>query len=254
VSSLVEISKAVTAEKKRKEQQFGLANNAFGATAGALATRSVYREKRALHLHDREKRYQAKVVGRQQKASDKAAARFRAGKPIYGPIKTAREAISARTPKAVKRYAAPAAVAGAVGMQLVNAGADAQSAQYFARELATGPKKSRSASGGQQGKVGKSLEVSKKFRSYDPESDRRHRLGIYEGLGAVGAAGGAGYAGKDVYERVKAVPKGTRKAKVSAIWARNRKVAGGAGAAVLAGTGAVAARRSYLRDRNQPWT
>jgi hypothetical protein len=255
MSSLVEIAKAVDADKKRKEQQFGLANNAFGAAAGAYGTRAVYQQARQKHYPEQVK---AKQIARQQKVSDRAAARYKAGKPAFGAVTRAKQRVGAVVNKVPKKYLAPAAISAAVGSQLVNAAADAQSAAYFGREIATG-KKSRSAPDGQQGRVGKSLQsydghVGKAFRSFDPEADRRHRLGIYEGAGAIGTVAGLGYAGRDISQRVKVVPKGTRKASFEAALKRNKRLGIGLGGATAAATGGIAARRAYLRDRNQPWT
>lgn len=257
---LSEIAKT-SAETKRKEQQFGLANNAFGAAAGALGTKAVYDQ-------TREKYYKpqadAAKLRRQQKASDKAAGRFAAGKHPFTPLQRARAKVGAITSKVPKKYVAPAALGAAVGSQVLNAGADAQSAAYFARELATTPKSSvkkdqmttiqsqmEIAPGRRGSGYGRRITeepVSKAMRRFDSEADRQHRLGIYEGLGATGAIGAA--TGGGVLLNRQGVKMGNVKRKLG----KHKLPLALIGAAGASGATSVAARRAYLRDRNEAWS
>jgi len=235
---LSDVAKAV--DSRRKEQQFGLANNAFGAAAGAIGTKAVYNQAKEKYYPEKVK---AKRLKSQTKVADRAAARYRKGKHPFTVVQRTGQRIKGVTDKVPKKYVAPAAIAGGVGMQLVNAGADAQSAGYFARELSRKDpvKKSRDH-------VGRRVEVSKAVRTFDADSDRRHRLGVYEGLGSTGAlvgAGGAVYGLKRQGVTAKKVGRKLRKHKVPLA---------ALGAATASGTGAVAARRAYNKDRNQPWT
>ena len=245
------------ADTRRKEQQFGLANNAFGAAAGVAGTKAVYNQAK-------EKYYPEKVaaqrIKRQAKVADRAAARYRAGKKPFTIAQRVKGRVADFGTKH-RKVLAPAAIAGGVGMQLVNAGADAQSAAYFSRELATGHRKKKVAKdAGESMIVAKSVrprtdghgrritEVSKRVRRFDSESDRKHRLGVYEGLGLTGAAamGAAGTAGLRT--------KGLKRAAVVRRLKHYKTPLALIGGAGLSGTTAVAARRAYTRDRDQPWT
>lgn len=114
------------ARKRRRDINIGLANNAFGAAAGAYGTRAVYQQARAKHLPRMQARYEAKQAAKQARRAAKGpTALSRAGAKIGNAI-----------PAKVRPAIGPALVAGAVGSQLVNAGADAQSAAFFAAERA----------------------------------------------------------------------------------------------------------------------
>lgn len=241
-------SKAASPEKKRKEQQFGLANNAFGAAAGALGTKAVYQQAKAKQTPEAKAAAAAASEAKQAK-------RVEQGKHAFTPLQRAGQKVAkpfAKLPAPVKRLAAPAALAGAVGSQVVNAGADAQSALYFGNELREGRQKSKSVakSFSDNARVGRrisdSVEVSK--RRFDSEADRQHRLGIYEGLGATGViAGGAG----GVYGLKR---QGVKLGNVGRKLAKHKLPLAAVGAGTLSGGGAVAARRAYTRDRNEAWT
>lgn len=239
MTTLAEIAK--DAQSERKEQAFGLANNAFGATAGAIGTRAVYREARKKHLPGRQAAYEAKQSAKQ------------AARAAKGPSKLAQVGakIGSKIPQPVKRYGGPAAVAGAVGMQLANSAADAQSAAYFSRELAKGKQKHGVAkSFSENARVGRrisdSVEVSK--RRFDSEADRQHRLGIYEGLGYTG---GALSAAGGVYGLKR---QGVKLGNIGRKLAKHKVPLAAAGAGATSVGGAVAARRAYTRDRNEAWT
>lgn len=110
-------------KRRRKEIDFGLANNAFGAAAGAVGTRAVYRQSREKHMPERHAKWAAKRAAKQA-----------AKKP--GRISRVSAHVGSKIPNRVKPYVGPALVGGAVGTQVLNAGADAQSAAFFARERA----------------------------------------------------------------------------------------------------------------------
>lgn len=236
-------SKSASAEKKRKEQQFGLANNAFGAAAGALGTKAVYQQAKAKQTPEAKAAAAAASEARQAK-------RVAAGKQAFTPMQRVGRKVStqaAKLPKPVRRLAAPAALATAVGSQVVNAGADAQSAAYFGRELAEGRKAKVAKARDHVGhRIVEPEPVSK--RRFDSEADRQHRLGIYEGLGATGALVGAG---GGVYGLRR---QGVKLGNVGRKLVKHKVPL----AAIAAGTGAagtsVAARRAYTRDRNESWT
>lgn len=94
-------------KKKKREVDIGLANNAFGATAGALGTKLAWDQARNINPKDM-------TINQPPKVSQTGKFLKKIG---------------------VKPKAAIIAAGGAlVGSQVVNAGLDAQSAQYFARE------------------------------------------------------------------------------------------------------------------------
>jgi hypothetical protein len=95
------------AQKRRtREQSIGLANNSFGAAAGALATGAAYSQARNL-------------TPEKMKATRTGRTLLRATKGKPSRLKVA----------------VPAAGTALVGIQAVNGLMDAQSGQYFAREL-----------------------------------------------------------------------------------------------------------------------
>lgn len=259
---LSEIMKADDPNKKRNEQLVGLGNNAFGAAAGAYGTKAVYDQAKAKHYPEQTK---ARTLARQQRASDRAAARVKAGKPAFTPLKRVANKVGEVVNKVPKKYRAPAAITAAVGSQLVNAGMDAQSAAYFGRELAAGKKDVKKADRPNDNGlvhvamlrphldgVGRNLnltdEISKKVRRFDAEADRQRRLGVYEGAGAAGAAtlGGLGIhqgrkTGLLTLKRLNAIQPGNRAAAAL--------LAGSAGAAGLG----LAAHHRASSARNERW-
>lgn len=147
---LSEVSKE--ASRKEREAQIGLANNAFGAAAGAVATRQAYR------------------------AAPKT-------KAALGATRTGRFMLRH---KVNPKVAIPATGAALVGMQAANGLMDAQSAGYFTGELREMRQKKKAK------QMAAKTSVYKKVRYYDPEAGRQRRVGIAEGVtGAGSVAGGA---------------------------------------------------------------
>lgn len=101
--------------KKKREVEIGLANNLFGASAGAVATKMAYDQARKLKPKD--------VYSKKKKV------------PFTN--KTVPVGRALKRMKVSPKGAVVVAGTTGVGAQLVNAGMDAQSAQYFARERAS---------------------------------------------------------------------------------------------------------------------
>ncbi len=118
-------------KRKKREVEFGLANNAFGAAAGAGATTTAYKVAR-----DNYKKATASPEAKKA-AADKLYAR-KLKIPFTGSKKAGRAAKGIPYGKALKKlkphHAIAAAGATAVGSQLVNGGMDAQSGGYFLKE------------------------------------------------------------------------------------------------------------------------
>lgn len=116
------------------------------------------------------------------------------------------------------------------------------------------------------------VEAKKAYRRYDPEADRQRRLGLYAGLGTLGAGAGAVAGGRHLTFDLgrhpdKNVPisgsKGNSSGKKLKMGTRVRGVAvkegKGRAAAIplvlgtLSGAGGFAAYRQGVKERNQPW-
>ena len=250
MSTLVELQerrqKRLRSLKRRKrEAQFGLANNTAGAAAGAVGSVTAY-----------------KVIPKTEQALNATkTGRFLKRRHIN------------------PRVAIPLAGTALVGSQVVNAGLDAQSAAYFTREVKRlGDKERRMEARLSKSyesvfpyvevptsESGTSLEVSKAKRRYNPEDERFRRLGIYEG---IGFAGGAGALGASAYKTRKLVApkwnkwyagavgneKGAAKLKAAGKKLGPAKVPAGLAAtgAAMTGLGVVAHRRA-TQERNARW-
>ncbi len=250
-------------ETRRKELNFGLANNAFGAAAGATGTAAVYRQARAKHLPKREAAIQAKRASR-------AAARAAKGPSKIGALKTvARSKAKRLVPKRARKYLPHAAIGKSVASQLVNAGADAQSAAFFARERATMGKKAVKKSYYDIGEFdsgmssGVEIEFGKADKWAERESGRKYRKGQASALMGAGSVASLGYAGKKVAD-VKVTPLGRQHRAGAALRhlasetrkgtkkSRGRIGAALGASAVLAG-GSYQARRMARADGGRRW-
>lgn len=115
-------------EKKNRDVNIGLANNAFGATAGAVATGAAYQGAKKLYRRSQLKTSDPKHIYNM---------RSKRAIPKFVPKVGGKKAHWGRALKAIPGPAKAAGViagGGLIGMQAVNAGMDAQSAAYFARE------------------------------------------------------------------------------------------------------------------------
>lgn len=230
----VESPAAKTLHKKKTAAQVGLANNAFGAAAGAAATRMAFRE---------------------QKARLKGVP---AGMPTVSRTERA-----LRRLKVNPKFILPAVATVAVGSQLANGAMDAQSAQYFGRELKSiRDKEKRMAKSYESpfdhvsvptSDVGKSLEVSKKARRFDPEADRQRRMGVYQGTAAAGGIGLGAAGGWTGTTQAKKLTRGQINA-LKAVGTKMRVPAALVGSGLVLGTAAGAIQHRANSRRNQTWT
>ena len=118
-------------KRKKREVEFGLANNAFGAAAGAGATTTAYKVAR-----DNYKKATASPAAKKEAAEKLYNKKLKI--PFTGSKKAGRAAKAIPYGRALKKlkphHAIAAAGATAVGSQLVNGGMDAQSGGYFLKE------------------------------------------------------------------------------------------------------------------------
>jgi hypothetical protein len=161
-------------QRRLREAQVGLANNAFGAAAGGVATAAAYKQAKNLNAEG-------------MKATRTGRALLRATKG---------------DPRKLK-YAVPAAGAAMVGMQAANGLMDAQSGQYFAREVYNQTRPVRkafnpAAAVSQRFKIHRLQNPSKKAKAAGQANTRdlalKNRGRVLGGI-AVGGVGGGALAG-----------------------------------------------------------
>jgi hypothetical protein len=94
--------------------------------------------------------------------------------------------------------------------------------------------------------------VGKAYRRYDPEADRQRRLGLYAGLGALGA----GVAGQEAARTMTTRVSGEGGESLRGLAFKRGKGKKGAllsAAALASGAGGAAAYRKGISERNNPW-
>lgn len=180
--------------RKRKEVALGLANNATGAAFGAVATQQAISVARA------------KLKGKNAAEPEKYS--VRAGRAIARKFPKVGRAAMKVKPKN-PRNALLALGAVNVGGQALNAGMDAQSAAYFARER----KNLKAKQTGNIKKFDSGMSSGVELvKSQDRDSIRRSYQQGALTAGGVGMAGlGAGIAGRNIANAKtrRDIPKGT---------------------------------------------
>lgn len=155
--------------KKRREVNIGLANNATGAAFGTVATaQAALAANRAV---------KSKTI------KSPRIARFVGKHPKLGKAK----------------WVVPAAAALNVGGQLANAGLDAQSGAYFARERQALARKPKEAVVKSDNGISTfyEREVVRKDAWVDPEVKRQRQLSATSTAAGLTGAGAIGYAGRN---------------------------------------------------------
>lgn len=214
---------------KTKEATFGVANNVLSAAMGTYGAKAVYNQARDKQAAE-------------GKMSPRKVKKPKTPKEPGRLMRVVRRAGS-KVPAPVKRYAPHAAVAGAVGSQLFNVAGDVQAASYFARDLAANKK-------GKKVKDEHRADVGKAYRNFDSEDRRKHRLGLYQGVGltAGGAATAAGV------KRLKDTSNLSAD-RLRSIMARHKQTGALlATGAALTGAGAAAGRKAKKERDRSPWT
>ena len=198
-------------DKRRRAQQIGLANNTFGAAAGAVATgqaamlaRNTMRDR---HLSPEQREAAARV-----RASQPSAARRVASKAPAPLRRLVRGGVS-RLPKALKdpKVTLPAAALANVGAQALNGAMDGQSSWYFARELnkekpvrksdgATDSFERPARRDGEGSNIAKAIDYSASVGRAEVTSGKKPSRASREAQVALGAGavGAAGYSGRKV--------------------------------------------------------